>query len=77
MARNRSRTVEESIQSQEAHGFPFEALTLHLDHTDEVLAIIVRRNDSMQEHDFQSNPRPRSVMIERTGADVRLHLDSA
>ena len=67
---------EGSRTSQEAHGFPFEALTLHLDNTEEVLSIIVRKNDRTQEHDFQSIPRPRRVMIERTGADVRLHIDS-
>ena len=62
--------------SQEAQGLPFEALALHLDHTDEVLSIIVRQNDSTQEHEYQSIPRPRRVMIERMGADVRLHIDS-
>jgi hypothetical protein len=65
-----------SSVSQEAHGLPFEALALHLDHTDEVLSIIVRQNDSTQEHEYQSIPRPRRVMIERMGADVRLHIDS-
>jgi hypothetical protein len=34
---------EGSSASQEAQGLPFEALTLHLDHTDEVLSIIVAR----------------------------------
>ena len=62
--------------SQEAQGLPFEALTLHLDHTDEVLSIIVRKNDTTEGRDYQSIPRPRRVMIERTGADVRLHIDS-
>jgi hypothetical protein len=66
----------EGSASQEAHGLPFEALALHLDHTDEVLSIIVRQNDSTQEHEYQSIPRPRRVMIERIGADVRLHIDS-
>jgi hypothetical protein len=60
----------------EATGLPFEALTLHLDHTDEVLSIIIRQNDNTQEHEYQSIPRPRRVMIERAGADVRLHIDS-
>jgi hypothetical protein len=64
------------VAPQEAHGLPFEALTLHLDHTDEVLSIIVRKNHITQEHDYQSIPRPRRVMLERTGADVRLHIDS-
>ena len=59
-----------------ANGLPFEALTLHLDHTDEVLSIIVRKNDVKQEHVYLSICRPRRVMIERTGADVRLHIDS-
>jgi Family of unknown function (DUF5335) len=67
---------EGSSASQEAHGLPFEALALHLDHTDEVLSIIVRQNDSTQEHEYQSIPCPRRVMIERMGADVRLHIDS-
>jgi hypothetical protein len=67
---------EGSSTSQEAHGLPFEALTLHLDHTDEVLSIIVRKNHITQGHDYQSIPRPRRVMIERTGAEVRLHIDS-
>lgn len=62
--------------SQETHGLPFEALTLHLDHTDEVLSIIVRQNDNTQEHEYQSIPRPGRVMIQRTGADVRLRIDS-
>jgi len=64
------------VAPQEPHGLPFEALTLHLDHTDEVLSIIVRKNHITQKHDYQSIPRPRRVMIERTGADVRLHIDS-
>ena len=67
---------EGSSASQEAPGLPFEALALHLDHTDEVLSIIVRQNDSTQEHDYQSIPRPRRVMIERMGTDVKLHIDS-
>ena len=67
---------EGSSASQEPHGLPFEALSLHLDHTDEVLSIIVRQNDSTQEHEYQSIPRPRRVMSEKTGADVRLHIDS-
>jgi hypothetical protein len=67
---------EGSSASLEYHGLPFEALTLHLDHADEVLSIIVRQNDSTQEHEYQSIPRPRRVMIEQMGADVRLHIDS-
>ena len=67
---------EGSSASLEAHGLPFEGLVLHLDHTDEVLSIIVRQSDSTQEHEYQSIPRPRRVMIESTGADVRLHIDS-
>ena len=45
---------EGSRASQKAQGLPFEALALHLDHTDEVLSIIVRQNDSTQEHEYQS-----------------------
>ena len=65
-----------STPSHEANGLPFEALTLHLDHTDEVLSILVRKDDVAQEHVYLSIPRPRSVMIEKTGSDVRLHVDS-
>ena len=60
----------------EAQGLPFEALTLHLDHTHEVLSIIVRKDDATQGHTYQSVPRPNRVMIERTGSDVRLHIHS-
>lgn len=67
---------KDSHPSHEAKGLPFEALTLHLDHTDEVLSILVRKDDVAQEHVFLSIPRPRSVMVEKTGADVRLHVDS-
>ncbi|HSL03290.1 MAG TPA: DUF5335 family protein [Nitrospiraceae bacterium] len=67
---------EGSSASRAAQGLPFEALALHLDHTDEVLSIIVRQNDSTQEHEYQSISRPGRVMIERAGADVRLHIDS-
>ena len=62
--------------SHEANGLPFEALALHLDHTDEVLSILVRKDDVAQEHVYLSIPRPRRVMIEETGSDVRLHVDS-
>jgi len=62
--------------SHEANGLPFEALTLHLDRTDEVLSIIVRKNDVAQEHVYLSIPQPRRVMNERTGGDVRLHIGS-
>ncbi len=62
--------------SHEANGLPFQALTLHLDHTDEVLSILVRKEDVAQEHVYLSIPRPRRVMIEKTGSDVRLHVDS-
>ena len=67
---------EGSSASHEAQGLPFEALSLHLDHTHEVLSIIVRKNDMNQEHVYHSIPCPRRIMIERTGADVRLHIDS-
>ena len=68
---------EGSSASHEAQGLPFEALTIHLDHTQEVLSIIARKNDTTEGHDYHSIPRPRRVMIERTGADVRLHIDSS
>jgi len=67
---------EGSSASQEANGLPFEGLVLHLDHTDEVLSVIVRQNDNTQEHEYQSIPRPRRVMLESTGTEVRLHIDS-
>ena len=62
--------------SREANGLPFEALTLHLDHTHEVLSILVRKDDVAQEHVYLSIPRPRRVMIEKAGPDVRLHIES-
>ena len=62
--------------SHEAPGLPFEALILHLDHTDEVLSIMVRKNDISEEHVYRSIPCPRRVMVERTGTDVNLHIDS-
>lgn len=65
-----------SKPSHEANGLPFEALTLHLDHTEEVLSILVRKDDVAQEHVYLSIPRPRRVMIEKTGPDVMLHVDS-
>ena len=53
--------------SQEAQGLPFEAPDpSSRSHTDEVLSIIVRKNDIAQEHDCKSIHRPRRVMIERT-----------
>lgn len=67
---------EESRASQEAHGLPFEGLTLHLDHKDEVLSIIVRKIDHTQGHGYKSVRRPRRLMIERTEAAVRLHIES-
>ena len=62
--------------SHETRGLPFEGLILHLDHTDEVLSIMVRKNDISQGHVYQSISRPRRLMIERMGADVSLHIDS-
>lgn len=67
---------QDSQPSHEANGLPFEALTLHLDHTDEVLSILVRKDDVAQEHVYLSIPRPRRMMIEKTGSDVVLHVDS-
>lgn len=64
------------LSSHEAPGLPFEALILHLDHTDEVLSIMVRKNDVSEEHVYRSIPCPRRVMVERTGTDVNLHIDS-
>ena len=67
---------ETSGASHEAQGLPFEALTLHLDHTHEVLSVIVRKDDTTQGHIYKSIPRPSRVMIERTGPDVSLHIHS-
>ena len=62
--------------SHETRGLPFEALILHLDHTDEVLSIMVRKSDVLQQHIYRSIPSPRRMMIEKEGADVSLHIDS-
>ena len=62
--------------SYEANGLPFQALTLHLDHTHEVLSILVRKDDVAQEHVYLSIPRPCRVMVEKVGKDVKLHIDS-
>jgi hypothetical protein len=62
--------------SHESRGLPFEALMLHLDHTDEVLSIMVRKSDVLQEHIYRSIPSPRRIMIETEIEDVSLHIDS-
>jgi hypothetical protein len=64
--------------SHERRGLPFEALMLHLDHTDEVLSIMVRKSDVLQEHIYRSISSPRRMMIETETeiADVSLHIDS-
>ena len=67
---------EGSTTSHESNGLPFEALTLHLDHTHEVLSIIVRKDDVKQEHVYLSICGPRRVMNESIGPDVRLHIES-
>ncbi len=67
---------EGSKTSHETNGLPFEALTLHLDHTHEVLSIIVRKNDVKQEHVYLSICGPRRVMNESMEPDVRLHIES-
>jgi hypothetical protein len=63
--------------SQGAQGLPFEALTFHLDHTHEVLSIVVRKDDMTKGHVYKSITRPNRVTIEETGSDVKLHIDSA
>jgi hypothetical protein len=65
-----------STASHEANGLPFQALTLHLDRTDEVLSILVRKDDVAQEHVYLSIPQPCRVIVEKVGAEVRLHVDS-
>jgi hypothetical protein len=62
--------------SHESRGLPFEALMLHLDHTDQVLSIMVRKSDVLQEHIYRSIPSPRRIMIETEIKDVSLHIDS-
>lgn len=62
--------------SHEANGLPFQALTLHLDRTNEVLSILVRKDDVAQEHVYLSIPQPCRVIVEKEGADVKLHVDS-
>lgn len=62
--------------SDETRWLPFEALILHLDHTDEILSIMVRKSDISQEHVYRSIPCPRRMMIEKTEADVSLWIDS-
>jgi hypothetical protein len=62
--------------SHETRGLPFEALILHLDHTEEVLSIMVRNNDISQEHVYRSIPCPRRMMIEKKEANVSLYIDS-
>lgn len=62
--------------SQETRGLPFEALILHLDHTDEILSIMVRKSDISQEHVYRSIPCPRRMMIEKKEANVSLYIHS-
>ncbi len=62
--------------SDETHGLPFEALILHLDHTDQVLSIMVRKSDASEEHVYRSIPTPHRMMIEDEVAGVRLHIES-
>jgi hypothetical protein len=58
-------------------GLPFEALILHLDRTDEILSIMVRKSDNSQDHVYRSIPCPRRMMIEKKEANVSLYIDSA
>ena len=76
MVGGRRAEPEDSEASHEGQGLPFEALSLHLDHTHEVLSVIVRKDDTTQGHTYQSIPRPSRVIIERTGPDVSLHIHS-
>jgi len=57
-------------------GLPFEALILHLDRTDEILSIMVRKSDISQEHVYRSIPGPRRMMIEKKEANVSLYINS-
>lgn len=65
-----------STASHEANGLPFQGLTLHLDRTNEVSSILVRKDDVAQEHVYLSIPQPCRVIVEKVGAEVRLHVDS-
>jgi Family of unknown function (DUF5335) len=62
--------------SHEALEFPLEALTLHLDHAEEVLSIVVRKDGMTKKHLYKSIGRPSRMMVEGTGPDVKLHVDS-
>jgi hypothetical protein len=62
--------------SHETRGLPFEALILHLDHTDEILSVMVRQSDISQEHVYRSIPCPCRMMIEEKEANVSLYIDS-
>jgi Family of unknown function (DUF5335) len=72
-----SGQADDNTASQQANGLPFQALTLHLDHTEEVLSILVRKDDVAQEHVYMSIPRPSRVGVEKVGTDVKLHIDSS
>lgn len=64
-----------SERSHEAQGLPLTALTLHLDHTHEVLSIVVRKDDIMK-HIYKSIAQPHRMIVEEAEPDVRLHIDS-
>ncbi len=49
-----ARQSHRSTASHEANGLPFQALTLHLDRIDEVLSILVRKDDVAQEQVYLS-----------------------
>ena len=63
--------------SHKTQGFSFEALTFHLDHAHEVLSIVVRKDDMTKGHVYKTVVRPRRMMMEKTGPDVKLHIDSS
>ena len=46
------------------------------DRIDEVLSILVRKDDVAQEHVYLSIPQPCRVIVEKVRAEVRLHVDS-
>ena len=64
-----------SERSHEAQGLPLTALTLHLDHTHEVLSIVVRKDDIMK-HIYKSIAQPHRMIVEEAEPEVRLHVDS-
>jgi Family of unknown function (DUF5335) len=60
----------------EALELPLDALTLHLDHAQEVLSVVVRKDGMTKGHVYKSFARPSRIVIEEARPDVKLHIDS-